>query len=279
MTNQLIGLFGGSSFVGKHVLSNLIKQGHNILAFSRKNHPFSNPLLHWEKPEHLQNYAFSQLICIAPIWVLKDYLPQLVATNLKRIVALSSTSCFTKQDSSLEHDKNLAAQWQLGEQQLRTWAEQHGVEWVILRPTLIYELGHDKNISFIASLIQRFGVLPLIYPANGLRQPVHAEDVALACIKALIVKEAANKAYNLAGGETLTYKEMVERIFIHFHKKPHFIPLPATILKFFIHILRVLPRFKLYTTSMVDRINNDMVFNDELVAEDLHWVARNFLEP
>ncbi len=60
-----------------------------------------------------------------------------------------------------------------------------GVEWVILRPTLIYGHGRDKNITEIARFIRRFGFFPLLGKANGLRQPIHVEDVAEACFAAL----------------------------------------------------------------------------------------------
>src|SRR5574340_1250194 len=39
-------------------------------------------------------------VCLAPIWVLPDYFPMLTACRAKRVVALGSTSVFTKKTSS-----------------------------------------------------------------------------------------------------------------------------------------------------------------------------------
>lgn len=86
--------------------------------------------------------------------------------------------------------------------------------WVILRPTLIYGRGRDRNITVIARFIRRFGFFPVLGRATGLRQPVHAEDVALACHRALEAPAATNRAYNISGGETVTYREMVRRVFL-----------------------------------------------------------------
>ena len=102
--------------------------------------------------------------------------------------------------------------------------EGSGVDWVILRPTLIYGLGQDKNISEIVRLIRRFGFFPLVGQAKGLRQPVHAEDVATACLSALEKTDVVNRAYNLSGGETLSYREMINRVFTALGRRPRLIP-------------------------------------------------------
>jgi len=49
------------------------------------------------------------------------------------------------------------------------WAKAHGIEWVILRPTLIYGSGVDKSIEVMAKFIKRFGVFPLYGKGSGLR--------------------------------------------------------------------------------------------------------------
>ncbi len=82
-----------------------------------------------------------------------------------------------------------------------------------MRPTLIYSEGRDINISPLSRLIRRFGFMPIVGGAPGLRQPVHAEDLAIGAISAAASPAAANKIYSLTGGETLSYREMIGRIF------------------------------------------------------------------
>ncbi len=95
-----------------------------------------------------------------------------------------------------------------------------GHAWVILRPTLIYGFGRDKNIAEMARFIRRFGFCPVLGKAAGLRQPIHAEDVAAACLAALQTPCAANRAYNISGGATLTYRDMVARVFSALDRRP-----------------------------------------------------------
>src|SRR5450755_1937453 len=91
--------------------------------------------------------------------------------------------------------------------------ERSNIAWTILRPTLIYAEGRDTNITPLSRLIRRFGFMPLVGGAPGLRQPVHAEDLAIGAIAAASSPAAANKFYSLPGGETLSYREMIGRIF------------------------------------------------------------------
>ena len=49
---------------------------------------------------------------------------------------------------------------------------------------------------------------------------MHADDVAKACVSALFQNNVTGQAYNLSGGETLSCREMVERIFTAMRKKP-----------------------------------------------------------
>src|SRR3546814_19591645 len=48
--------------------------------------------------------------------------------------------------------------------------------------------------------------------ANGLRQPVHVEDLATAAFATLAAPETHGRSYALPGGETLAYSEMVTRV-------------------------------------------------------------------
>ena len=55
--------------------------------------------------------------------------------------------------------------------------------------------------------------MPLVGGGPGLRQPVHAEDLAIGAIAAAASPAAVNKIYSLPGAETISYREMIGRIF------------------------------------------------------------------
>lgn len=216
-------------------------------------------------------------ICVTPIWVLPDYFGLLEAHGALRLVALSSTSRFTKDDSSDPEEQAVARRLADAEMRVRDWAESKGVEWVILRPTLIYGRGRDKNISEMARFIRRFGFFPVFGRANGLRQPVHAEDVAGACVAALKADTTKNRAYNLSGGETLSYREMTARVFAALGRKPRLLRIPLVLFWLALTCVRWVPRYRHWSVAMAERMNRDLLFDHTNAAEDLGFSPRQFL--
>jgi nucleoside-diphosphate-sugar epimerase len=201
----------------------LINSGARVIAFSRQPIEPVGDGVAWRNLSDSSSANTDQLdhwISVAPIWVLPEHFPFLEASGAHRVVALSSTSRFTKVGSGDTAETAVAARLIEAEDRFVAWAKSRDIDWVILRPTLIYGLGRDKNVSEIARFIRRFSFFPVFGLAQGLRQPIHAEDVAAACFSALQAPNAANRAYNISGGETLTYRDMVARVFAALGRPP-----------------------------------------------------------
>jgi NAD dependent epimerase/dehydratase family enzyme len=275
------GLLGARSLVGECVIPLLVDEGRQVFAFSRaasdRETQSSVTWLHLDALSPAHPPEIKDWLCVAPIWVLPQYFPMLEACGVHRVVALSSTSLFTKTDSSDSGENAIAARLADGEARLRAWAESKGVEWVILRPTLIYGQGRDKNIVEIARFIRRFGFFPLLGKAMGLRQPVHAADVAGACLAALKSPLAANRAYNISGAETLSYRDMVSRVFAVLQKRPRLVTIPLVIFRMAVACARLLPRYRHWSAAMAERMNQDLVFDHAEASRDLGYSPRPFL--
>lgn len=279
VTDPRVGLLGATSLVGKCLISLLAQRGSRVYAFSRQSIEPVGDGITWCNLSETCSANTSQLdhwICVAPIWVLPEHFPLLEAAGAHRVVALSSTSRFTKDDSTDPEEQAVALRLADAESRLQTWAESRGVEWIILRPTLIYGLGRDKNIAEIARFIRRFGFFPLFGQARGLRQPIHSEDVAAVCIEALHAKDAANRAYNISGGETLTYRDMVARVFAALDQRPRLLTVPLYAFRLTVTVLRRLPRYQQWSTAMAERMNRDLVFDHAEAARDLGFKPRSF---
>ena len=197
--------------------------------------------------------------------------------GVRRIVALSSTSRFTKNDSNDLEDQATAQRLADAENRLQAWAESRGVEWVILRPTLIYGYGRDKNITEIIKVIRRFGFFPLFGQAKGLRQPIHADDVAGACVAALNANAVANQAYNISGSETLSYRDMVVRIYKALKKPVRLFAVPLFVFRFAVAMLKLFPSYRKWTPAMAERMNRDLVFDHSDATRDFGFKPRAFV--
>ena len=154
------------------------------------------------------------------------------------------------------------------EQDLIDWTLQSKIAWIILRPTLIYGDGRDRNISSIARFIQRFGFFPLLGEGRGLRQPLHARDVAMACRLALEARHIANRAYEISGGETLSYRDMVCRVFEALGRHPRIVTVPLWCFRLAVAGARLLPPFHKLSAAMAERMNQDLVFDHSAASRD-----------
>jgi nucleoside-diphosphate-sugar epimerase len=270
-----VAVIGATSFVGERLLTLLTNTGCHVTAFSRQPVNANKLGVEWRHLPLTSDSILINWVCVAPIWVLPDYFSLMEASGVKRLVVLSSTTRFTKVDSTDPDEQALALQFAEAEACVQAWSESHGVEWVIIRPTLIYDLGRDKNISEIAYFINRFGFFPLFGKASGLRQPIHAEDVASACISALSAP-FTNRAYNISGGEALTYRNMVAVIFAALGRRQCILTVPLWVFRIAMTILRIFPRFRLWKVGMAERMNRDMVFDHSEAERDLGFKARRF---
>jgi nucleoside-diphosphate-sugar epimerase len=214
------------------------------------------------------------VFALCPIWLLTPELLQgLHARGMRRLVAFSSTSRFTKTASGSAKERAIAAALIEGEAAVEAFCTAHDVGYTLLRPTLIYAEGQDGNVSRLAALIRRLGVMPLPGRAAGLRQPVHADDLAALALAAMD-RAPANRAYEVPGGETLTYRAMVGRIFEGLGRRPLILTLPPTLLRLAYSLAKpVLPGS---TEEMILRVNDDLVFDAADARRDLGWAPRAF---
>ena len=110
-----------------------------------------------------------------PLWLVPPLLPRLAGS--RQLIVFSSTSVFTKATSKDPNERSVAEDLAAAETKIAEFCTAKNIHWTILRPTMIYGGGRDRNVSAIARFIERWGVFPLVYPAKGLRQPVHADDL------------------------------------------------------------------------------------------------------
>ena len=199
-----------------------------------------------------------------------------VPVSLRRIVAFGSTSRFTKARSAHPREQRIVADLEAGEAGLARSCASAGIGWTLIRPTLIYGAGLDRNVMVIATAIRRFGLFPLVGGGAGLRQPVHADDLAAACVSALASPATEGRAYDLSGGEVLSYRAMVERIFRAIGRPPRLVPVPVAAVGFALWCLSRLPRYRDFNIEMARRMAEDMVFPHDAAARDFGYRPRAF---
>jgi len=271
---------GATSLIGGALTA--LPERPALICLSRAPPASAPPNTHWvradltdrEWPANLADLKAARALALAPIWTVAPVIDQLADLGVQRLVAFSSTSRFTKAASPDPAEREVAERLSRSEARLIEGCERRGVGWTILRPTLIYLEGRDQNVTRLARLIQRFGALPLAGDGSGLRQPVHAQDLAAAALTALETPSSAGRAYDLPGGETLTYRAMVERIFEGLGRRPRILALPPQVWRLGFALAR--PFLPGASAQMGARMEADLIFDSAPAKADLKWRARPF---
>ena len=270
MADQPLLILGATSLVGEFVLPRLAASGVPHVAVSRGDRPG------WLQADLTTTAGRGLLpraetvLSLSPVWLLPELIETLKANSLRRLVAFSSTSVLTKAGSADPGERVVVKALEDGEAAVRA----SGVDWTLLRPTLIYAEGRDGNVSRLASLARRFGVLPIAGAGGGLRQPVHADDLAQGALQALEAPAAIGRTYELAGGETLTYREMCARVFGGLGRPPRILSLPAPFWR--LGLTLASPLLPGATGEMGARMERDLVFDDSAARADFGWSPRQF---
>jgi nucleoside-diphosphate-sugar epimerase len=270
-------VIGATGLVGGYLLQHLIGRGERPYALSRVTQARTDA--DWlvgdlTEPETLQFPPFATLYCTADAILLAQVIERLFNPSLKRLVVFSSTSVLTKLDSEIAEEREGLGRLAEAERTIAQSSEGHGIAWTILRPTLIYAEGRDVNITPLARLIRRFGFMPLVGGAKGLRQPVHAEDLAIGAIDAALSPAAANRFYSLPGGETLAYREMIGRIFDGMNLPRRTINVAAPVWRAAFVVAK--PLFPTANVAMGIRMMKDMTFDATPAINDFGWRPRAF---
>ncbi|MGH8113711.1 MAG: SDR family oxidoreductase [Rhodanobacteraceae bacterium] len=204
---------GASSQIGFFLLPELARGGAHVLGLSRASQPETTGVtwLQGALPQLPLEAGNADSICsFAPLDALAGWIASGGAPALARVVATSSMSAESKRASPMAAERAVSLRLREGESTLARACEKRGIAWTILRPTLIYGAARDRSLTPLARWAARWRIFGL--PAgSGLRQPVHAADVAVAVMHALD-GGAAGRMIPVGGGERLPASEMFARV-------------------------------------------------------------------
>lgn len=265
-TTADIAISGARGQIGRFAVLHARKRGLRVLAISRKGAPVSGEddvNLLWCKPDALATQQASRLIHAAPLELLPAFADALGAT---RIVAFSSTSIQTKAGTARGDEARMLATLRQGEQAARQLAARCE-SLILIRPTMVYGAGLDATVSWLYRRIQGGGLIPLPMSGSGLRQPVHAEDLACAALNACIEEPNGFNVFSMGGGERLKLDAIIRVLARVQGREARLLRLPTFILTILMSSLRLLPRFRQISPSLISRMMRDQVVdNREAIA-------------
>jgi uncharacterized protein YbjT (DUF2867 family) len=83
--------------------------------------------------------------------------------------------------------------------------------------------------------------------------------------------DVVNQAYNISGAETLTYDEMVRRVFEAMGKKSRFLHIPRAAFRLVVALSHFVPRSRGVSIGMAERMNQDLIFDHSDAVRDFSF--------
>ncbi len=271
-------VFGGSGPIGAALLARMLPAGWTIVAVSRDAQR-DTPGVRWLRGDLVRcdglPEAVDAIFSCGPLDHFARWHAQ-AAIAAPRVVAFGSTSADAKQASPDAAERALSAQLRDAEAALFANAASRGVAATVLRPTLVYGDGRDRTIARIAALAQRLGWFVVPRGATGLRQPVHVDDLAAAAFAACDAPATHGRVYDLPGGETLAWREMVARTLAALSPRPGLLEVPMPVFRLALGLARLAGKGDGFGDGALARLREDLVFDAGPARADFGYAPRRF---
>jgi len=271
-------VFGASGQIGMPLLDRLRDDGWRVHAVSRDPRAEQPGLIWW--PGELPGIALpvpqaDVIFSCGPLDLFAQWYARGVVAA-PRVIAFGSTSIEVKRGSADAEERDLVARLREAERTLFETAAARGAAVTVLRPTLVYGSARDRNLSRIAQVAQRFGRIVLPRDATGLRQPVHAHDLADAAFRCIELAATFGRTYALPGGETLSYRDMVARVLAALQPPPRLHEVPSPVFNLVLALAHAAGFALDFNEAAVARMRSDLVFDPADAQRDFGYAPRNF---
>lgn len=279
LNGKLVTVFGGSGFIGRHVVQALARRGYRIRAAVRRP----------DLAEHLQPLGgVGQIMPVQANLRYRWSVDRAVegadaVVNLVGILAASGKQTFDAVQafgpraiaeaarsaglSAITHLSAIGADVASDADYARTKAAGEAAvletlpDSVILRPSIVFG-PEDQFFNRFAAMARLSPVLPLIGGGMTKFQPVYVCDVAEAVAKAVDGELTPGTVYELGGPEVKSFKECMELMLEVIQRQRLLLPIPFGIAGLQAGILERLPG-KLLTTDQVRMLKVDNVVSAE----------------
>jgi uncharacterized protein YbjT (DUF2867 family) len=278
----LVTVFGGSGFLGRHVVRALAKLGYRIRVAVRRPElaGFLQPLGQVGQIHAVQanvRHAASVEAAARDADVVINLVGILFERGRQKFDAVQAVGAEAVARAAAAFGARMVHVSAIG-------ADEHGASHyarskavgerlvlaavpsaVILRPSVLFGPEDDFFNKFAA--IARFSpALPLIGGGHTRFQPVFAGDVASAVVAAIEGRAKDGEVYELGGPEVRSFKQLMQFMLATIERQRLLVPIPFALAKFQAGILQLLPK-PLLTPDQVELLRGDVTVSEEAKRE------------
>ena len=152
-----------------------------------------------------------------------------------------------------------------------------GLDWTIVRPTMIYGTAEDRNIARLITFARRSPIIPVIAP-NALQQPVHVADVASAIVACLATPLTIGRTYNLSGRDPLTFETLVKETVSATGRRRTLVRVPFGLVLSAVRLYTAVVSHPRIRVEQVLRLREDKAFDHAAARADFKYSPRSFAD-
>jgi uncharacterized protein YbjT (DUF2867 family) len=280
--DMLVTIYGGSGFLGRHVVRALAKRGYRIRNAVRRPdlaghlQPLGKVGQIQSVQANIRNAPSVEMaargadVLINLVGILyergkqrftavhtkgADYVAQAARTHGARLVHVSAIGADANSSAAYARSK--------ADAEARVLAAVPSV--TVMRPSIMFG-PEDNFLNLFAGLATMSPVLPLIGGGHTKFQPVFVGDVAQAIAKAVGGDARPGTVYELGGPEVLTFREIMQYLLHVIERRRLLVPLPFGLAKMQAGLLQFMPT-PLLTPDQVELLRYDNVVSEAAKAE------------
>lgn len=281
----MVLLIGAASFLGPPVLKKLLENNYDInclirtdrdrsrlldaarsagkkITFSTGNLQSGDSIISAIKKAKSAVY----MVDLKYTHLLETFLHTIKLAGLKRVVFISSTTVLIPLECMVKKQKIYS----------ENLIKNSGLDYTILRPSMIYGCPDDTNFSKMIRFIKKKGFFITFGSGNNLIQPIYIEDVADSIVSILDNKKTYQKIYNIAGKDPLKYNDMLDIVKSKLKKQFKVIKLPIKLSKLLISIYAKISKNPSLTPDQVERMAINKSYPYDKAREDFNFSPTSF---
>jgi uncharacterized protein YbjT (DUF2867 family) len=281
-SDTLVTLYGGSGFLGRHVVRALAKRDYRIRVAVRRPDLAGHlqPLGHVGQIHAVQanlRHAESVEAAAREAQVLINLVGILFERGRQRFDAVQSFGAEQVALAAAAHGARLVHVSAIGANEnsrsryarSKAKGEQLALAALptatVMRPSIIFG-PEDDFFNRFAALARMAPVLPLIGGGRTRLQPVFVGDVATAIADAVDGKTRTGTIYELGGPDVRSFKELMQYVLATIERRRLLVPLPFALAKLQAMFLQFLPKPPL-TPDQVELLRTDNVVSDAAMRD------------
>ena len=281
-TDTLVTVFGGSGFLGRHVVRMLAKRGYRIRVAVRRPDLAGHlqPLgrvgqihavqANLRYPGSVEAAARGAHVVINLVGILFERGRQRFET-VQAFGAEAVALAAAAYGARLVHVSAIGADETAPSLYARSKATGEKLvlaampSATILRPSVVFG-PEDDFFNKFAAIARIAPALPLVGGGHTRFQPVFAGDVAAAVLAAVEGRTTGGQIYELGGPDVKSFKELMEFVLATIERRRLLVPLPFALASFQAAFLQYMPK-PLLTPDQVELLKRDNVVSDAAIRE------------